>query len=67
MGGWGAGRGELRIRVRSMVKAEAAGAVRLLRRRGFEAVRLADGYPEWRDAGLPVEHARRPAAQEQRA
>lgn len=33
----------------------AAEAVRLLRRRGFEAVRLADGYPEWRDAGLPVE------------
>ena len=45
----------------------AAEAVRLLRRRGFDAVRLADGYPEWRDAGLPVEHARRPAAQEQRA
>lgn len=35
----------------------AAEAVRLLRRRGFEAVRLADGYPEWRDAGLPVEAA----------
>lgn len=33
----------------------AAEAVRLLRKRGFRAVRLADGYPEWRDAGLPVE------------
>ncbi len=36
----------------------AAEAVRRLRRRGFHAVRLADGYPEWRDAGLPVEGAR---------
>ncbi len=33
----------------------AAEAVRLLRTKGFRAVRLADGYPEWRDAGLPVE------------
>jgi len=33
----------------------AAEAVRLLRRRGLDAVRLGDGYPEWRDAGLPVE------------
>ncbi|HET7039610.1 MAG TPA: metalloregulator ArsR/SmtB family transcription factor [Gemmatimonadales bacterium] len=33
----------------------AAEAVRLLRRRGREAVRLRDGYPEWRDAGLPVQ------------
>ena len=33
----------------------AAEAVRLLRQRGFNAVRLADGFPEWRDAGLPVE------------
>ena len=32
----------------------AAEAVRLLRQRGFDAVRLADGYPEWRDAGLPL-------------
>lgn len=29
-------------------------AVRLLRRKGFDAARLADGFPEWRDAGLPV-------------
>jgi rhodanese-related sulfurtransferase len=32
----------------------AAEAVRRLRRRGREAVRLGDGYPEWRDAGFPV-------------
>ena len=31
-------------------------AVRYLRRRGFEVSRLEDGYPEWRRAGLPVEH-----------
>jgi len=30
-------------------------AVALLRRRGFAVRRLEDGYPEWRDAGLPVE------------
>jgi ArsR family transcriptional regulator len=33
----------------------AAEAVRMLRKRGVEAVRLKEGYPEWRDAGLPVE------------
>ncbi|OHE64194.1 MAG: ArsR family transcriptional regulator [Treponema sp. RIFOXYC1_FULL_61_9] len=33
----------------------AAEAVRLLRQRGRKAVRFAEGYPEWRDAGLPVE------------
>jgi rhodanese-related sulfurtransferase len=32
----------------------AAEAVRLLRKRGIEAARLKEGYPEWRDAGLPV-------------
>lgn len=32
----------------------AAEAVRLLRKRGMHAVRLKDGFPEWRDAGLPV-------------
>ncbi|MFA6107860.1 MAG: metalloregulator ArsR/SmtB family transcription factor [Candidatus Latescibacterota bacterium] len=32
----------------------AAEAVRLLRGRGFQAARLKEGYPEWRDAGLPV-------------
>src|SRR5437773_1405890 len=30
-------------------------AVRILRRQGYRAVRLNDGFPEWRDAGLPVE------------
>jgi rhodanese-related sulfurtransferase/DNA-binding MarR family transcriptional regulator len=29
-------------------------AVRELRRRGFSARRLIDGYPEWKRAGLPV-------------
>lgn len=29
-------------------------AVRLLRREGFEALRLEDGFPEWKRAGLPV-------------
>jgi rhodanese-related sulfurtransferase len=29
-------------------------AVRLLRRKGFDARRLEDGFPEWRRAGLPV-------------
>ena len=30
-------------------------AVQKLRKRGFKAKRLEDGYPEWRAAGLPVE------------
>lgn len=30
-------------------------AVAELRKRGFKAVRLEDGYPEWKAAGLPVE------------
>jgi rhodanese-related sulfurtransferase/DNA-binding transcriptional ArsR family regulator len=29
-------------------------AVRLMRRQGFEARRLEDGFPEWKRAGLPV-------------
>jgi rhodanese-related sulfurtransferase len=29
-------------------------AVRRLRGEGFHALRLADGFPEWRRAGLPV-------------
>ena len=33
----------------------AAEAVRLLRKRGVDALRLKEGYPEWRDANLPVE------------
>jgi len=35
----------------------AAEAVKLLRRRGYAAFRLEEGYPEWRDQGLPVEAA----------
>jgi rhodanese-related sulfurtransferase/DNA-binding transcriptional ArsR family regulator len=30
-------------------------AVETLRKRGFKAMRLKDGFPEWRAAGLPVE------------
>jgi rhodanese-related sulfurtransferase/predicted transcriptional regulator len=30
-------------------------AVRTLSRRGYRAARLEDGYPEWAEAGLPVE------------
>ncbi len=30
-------------------------AVALLRRRGFRARRLQDGFPEWKAAGLPIE------------
>lgn len=29
-------------------------AVRLLNRRGFDAARLSDGFPEWQDDGRPV-------------
>jgi rhodanese-related sulfurtransferase/biotin operon repressor len=32
-------------------------AVALLRKRGFRAKRLEDGFPEWRARGLPVESA----------
>jgi len=35
-------------------------AVAELRRHGFKAARLEDGYPEWRAAGLPVEHSTNP-------
>jgi rhodanese-related sulfurtransferase len=30
-------------------------AVRTLNRRGYRAARLEDGFPEWAEAGLPVE------------
>jgi rhodanese-related sulfurtransferase/predicted transcriptional regulator len=33
-------------------------AVRNLQRRGYQAARLEDGYPEWARAGLPVEALR---------
>ena len=29
-------------------------AVRTLRKRGYRAARLQDGYPEWKQAGLPI-------------
>lgn len=58
---------ELRRRLRALPKdtevvaycrgaycAYADDAVRELRRRGYEARRLEDGFPEWRQAGLPV-------------
>jgi|TARA_R110002074_G_scaffold402287_1_gene606202 rhodanese-related sulfurtransferase/biotin operon repressor len=32
-------------------------AVRLLRKNGFRVRRLQDGYPEWKNAGLPIEKA----------
>jgi ArsR family transcriptional regulator len=32
-------------------------AVAELRKRGFKASRLKDGYPEWKAAGLPVERS----------
>ena len=35
----------------------APDAVRLMRRRGYDARRLAEGYPEWNMAGLPTESA----------
>ena len=37
----------------------AVQAVELLRSHGFAARRLKDGFPEWREAGLPVEAAAR--------
>ncbi|TMM20412.1 MAG: metalloregulator ArsR/SmtB family transcription factor [Actinobacteria bacterium] len=61
---------ELRRRLRALPKdvevvaycrgrycAYADEAVRELRRRGYEARRLEDGFPEWRRAGLPVASA----------
>lgn len=35
-------------------------AVRLLRQRGRQARRLRDGFPEWRDAGLPASEGAAP-------
>lgn len=35
----------------------AASAVKLLRSRGFKAVRIEDGVPNWRARGLPIETA----------
>ncbi len=36
----------------------AAEAVKAMRGRGYRAFRLVEGYPEWREAGLPVETAK---------
>ncbi len=33
----------------------AADAVTFLRKAGVKAIRMKDGFPEWKDAGLPVE------------
>jgi rhodanese-related sulfurtransferase/DNA-binding transcriptional ArsR family regulator len=33
----------------------AAEAVKTMRKRGYRAFRMTEGYPEWREAGLPVE------------
>lgn len=38
-------------------------AVALLRKRGFNAMRLEEGFPEWRAAGLPVETLEAPLNQ----
>ena len=59
--------GKLRQRLRDLPKSRqivaycrgpfcvyADDAVRELRRRGIRARRLEDGFPEWRDAGLPI-------------
>lgn len=40
----------------------AANAVKLLRRRGFDAARIEDGVAEWRARGLPVVASRAEAA-----
>ena len=45
----------------------AAEAVRRLRARGRKAVRLKDGFPEWRDAGLPVGAGPEPSGSHRRS
>jgi rhodanese-related sulfurtransferase len=37
-------------------------AVRVLRQQGHRAVRLEDGFPEWRRAGLPIAVGDEPTA-----
>lgn len=67
-GAWSVPVGELREHVKVLPRdaevvaycrgrycAYADEAVRLLRKRGFAARRLEDGFPEWKRAGLPVE------------
>lgn len=46
--------GEIVAYCRGQYCAYADEAVRILRRRGRQAARLEDGFPEWRRAGLPV-------------
>jgi rhodanese-related sulfurtransferase len=58
--------GELRRHLKALPGAEvvaycrgpycvyAEEAVRALNRKGFQARRLIDGYPEWKRAGLPI-------------
>jgi rhodanese-related sulfurtransferase len=45
----------------------AAEAVRRLRARGRKAVRLKDGFPDWRDAGLPVGAGPEPSGSHKRS
>ena len=45
----------------------AAEAVRRLRASGRKAVRLKDGFPEWRDAGLPVGAGPEPSGSHKRS
>ncbi len=40
----------------------APAAVRVLRHRGLHAIRLEDGFPEWRRAGLPVAMGEEPGS-----
>jgi rhodanese-related sulfurtransferase/DNA-binding MarR family transcriptional regulator len=47
-------RGEIVAYCRGPYCVYADEAVRELRRRGYEAWRLEDGFPEWKRAGLPV-------------
>ncbi|HEB33330.1 MAG TPA: metalloregulator ArsR/SmtB family transcription factor [Spirochaetes bacterium] len=35
----------------------AAEAITFLRKAGIKAIRMKDGFPEWKNAGLPVEHS----------
>lgn len=66
-GAWSVPIGELNKRLRDVPKDSqvvaycrgpycvyADDAVRTLKKRGYRAARLEDGYPEWKSAGLPV-------------
>ena len=45
---------------------DADDAVRTLRKRGYRAARLEDGFPEWERAGLPVATGNESAARADR-